>query len=96
MGFTRSTRSASVYVRIEPVIRMYINAIIGAAIHAERRIERAAFRVSPANTATCSNPVNPLKAILLNRFRLTRLSIGNLAEKDGWRATKGRRGLVCG
>ncbi len=64
-------------------------AMMGAAIHAERKIERAASRVSPAKTATCSSAVKPLKAILLNRLRLTSVRMGKPIEN-------GRCGGMCG
>ena len=57
--------------------------MIGAAMSVARAIERAASFVSPANTATYSNPLNAPIAILPKMLRLNSVSAG-IATANGW------------
>src|SRR3984885_12078212 len=79
----RSTSAGWTYINTDPVVRMYSSAITGAASHTDRPILRAGFWDSPEKNATYSNPLSELNPILLNRFRLIKLSAGAASENGG-------------
>src|SRR5207247_8580807 len=64
-GPIRSIGSFPMNAKTEPVPRINISAIIGAAITTERPMSRAGARVSPARMATYSKPLSAPTASLL-------------------------------
>ena len=83
IGPIRSILSTGTNANTALVPKMNIAAMIGAAIIVDLIIVRAASFVSPASTATYSNPLSAPIAILPNTFKLNSVNAG-MATANGW------------
>ncbi len=72
---------------------MNITAMIGAAMITERPIERRASRVSPANTATYSNPDSAPTASFPKMFTFSSVKAGRVMA-SGWYARSVPRNML--